>query len=240
MNLRERKVSKSMDEELTIWKPHNGAQVYGKSRKKAGLKNIGVNKFVRQNPEMALRLLLVVFVVALFAGCNITRYRIEKRLNEQHQQELAAVSFRVEQETINRMKEEYGINAANAEKTVMEEEAKVVAKVLYAMRDNREAGLHLACWSIFNRADHLRYKDSVYDVSSADQAYMGWSDANPVLDSLYNIALEEVQRWHRGVRPLDTAYVYLYWTPNEIYLFDDYGHKFYESDWMKYMDSVAN
>ena len=145
----------------------------------------------------------------------------------------------MEQDTIARVKEQYGINAQNAEKTLIEEQAKIVTKVLYPMRNNREVGLHLACWAVFNRVDHLRYSDDLLSVCSADQAFMGWSENNPVLEDLYNIALEEVTRWHSGVRPMDTGYVYLYWTPNEIYLFDDYGHKLFESDWSKYIDSLS-
>ena len=231
------KVSREMDEELTIWKPRTEPRFEFTMPKKGH--GIQIRKFFRQNPEIVIRVLIVFFTILTIASCAATKHRTTERLTAQFREELSAATFRVEQETINRMKEEYGINAANAEKMVMEEEAKVVAKVLYAMRDNRESGLHLACWAIFDRVDHVRYSDDLYSVCSADQAFMGWSDGNPVLDHLYNIALEEVQRWHRGIRPLDTAFVYLYWTPSEIYLFDDFGHRYYESDWAKYIDSIA-
>ncbi len=234
-----RKVSKEMEENLTIYRPNNARHSVPNVEKRIRNRGLQVNKFIHQNPEMAIRLLLGLCAVAILISCGVTRHRTEERLNEIHRQELTAARIQTEQEVLARVKEEYGINAENAQKELMEEQAKDVARVLYAMRDNREAGLHLACWAVFYRVDHVRYSDDLYSVCSADQAFMGWSDNNPVLDNLYSIALEEVQRWHRGIRPLDTAFVYLYWTPSEIYLFDDFGHRFYESDWNKYIDSIS-
>lgn len=198
-----------------------------------------LQRFISQNQDIVRNLCVVV---SLLAATNLLTYMYTKLDTTKEMQRLmsrqiAAASFRTEQETMARMKEQYGINAENAEKATMEEEAKVVAKVLYAMRNNREAGLHLACWAIFDRVDSVRYSDDIYSVCSAKDAFMGWSDDNDVLDNLYKIALEEVQRWHKGVRPLSTSFVYLYWTPSEIYLFDDSGHKFFESDWLNYIDS---
>lgn len=236
----ERKVSKGMDEKLTVYQPRNGSRdIPPRVERKIMRRGLEINKFIRQNPELAIRIILAVCAVAILIACSVTRHTTEERLNEIHRQELTAARIQTEQEVLTRVKEEYGINAQNAQKALMEEQAKTVAKVLYAMKGNREAGLHLACWAVFDRVDHVRYADDLYAVCSADQAFMGWSDSNPVLDELYNIALEEVQRWHRGIRPLDTAFVYLYWSPSEIYLFDDFGHKFYESDWNKYIDSIT-
>ena len=210
-----------------------------KRDKKRKEKIWSLRRFVSQNREIVRNMCVVL---AALLVTNLLTFVYTKRDTTVEMQKLmasqiAAASFRTEQETMARMKEQYGINAENAEKAVMEEEAKVVAKVLYAMRNNREAGLHLACWAIFDRVDSLRYSDDVYSVCSAKDAFMGWSDGNDVLDNLYKIALEEVQRWHRGIRPLSASFVYLYWTPSEIYLFDDSGHKFFESDWLNYIDS---
>lgn len=244
MNLVERKVSQEeMDEQIVVYTPR--ARTYQHQKEEPvrfdnfKAKGLQLRKFLKQNPEMVIRLLLIASVLAVIIACGITKHRTTERLNAVHKEELSAARFQTEQEVLARVKEEYGINAANAEMALMEDQAKTVAKVLYAMRNNRENGLHLSCWAIFDRVDHVRYSDDLYSVCSADQAFMGWSDDNPVLDELYQIALEEVQRWHRGVRPMDTAFVYLYWTPSEIYLMDDFGHRFYESDWANYLDAHA-
>ena len=225
-----------MDEKLTIWETEGLKE---RVRRNVKCRKLDLKKFVRQNTEIIIRSMALLCAVLVFASGMAVRLLTEKRLREEFAETLAAERFRVEQDTIARVKEQYGINAQNAEKTLIEEQAKIVTKVLYPMRNNREAGLHLACWAVFNRVDHLRYSDDLLSVCSADQAFMGWSENNPVLEDLYNIALEEVARWHSGVRPMDTGYVYLYWTPNEIYLFDDYGHKLFESDWSKYIDSLS-
>lgn len=225
-----------MDEKLTIWETEGPKE---RVRRNVKCRKLDLKKFVRQNTEIIIRSMALLCAVLVFASGMAVRLLTEKRLREEFAETLAAERFRVEQDTIARVKEQYGINAQNAEKTLIEEQAKIVTKVLFPMRNNREVGLHLACWAVFNRVDHLRYSDDLLSVCSADQAFMGWSENNPVLEDLYNIALEEVTRWHSGVRPMDTGYVYLYWTPNEIYLFDDYGHKLFESDWSKYIDSLS-
>ena len=229
-----------MDEELTIWRPRHEIPVMERPERARKLRFNGfhVNKFIKQNPEVVIRALLAICAVAILVSCLVTRHNTEVELREAFAQELTAERIRTEQETIARIKDEYGINAQNEEIKLMEAQAKTVAKVLYAMRGNREAGLHLACWAVFNRVDNPRYSDEIYGVCSADQAFMGWSDNNDILTELYDIALEEVQRWHTGVRPMNSGYVMLYWSPNEIYLFDDLGHRFYESDWVKYIDSL--
>jgi len=224
-----------MDEKLTIWEKSAGS---GKHHEKSH-KGIELKKFIKQNAEIINRLVALLCAFLIFASGMLVRYTTEKKLREEFKETLSAERFKVEQDTIKRVKEQYGINAQNAEKALIETQAKTVAKVLYPMRNNRENGLHLACWSIFNRVDNKIYSDDLYAVCSANQAYMGWSDDNPVLDELYRIAFEEVTRWHSGIRPMDTGYVYLYWTPSEIYLLDDFGHKFFESDWSKYMDSLG-
>ena len=225
-----------MDEKLTIWKGGSAkAEARHVTRKEKGLE---LKKFMKQNTEIVFRLMILVCAVLVFTSGVVSRFVTEKHLREEFQGTLKSERMRVEQETIAWMKEAYGINDQNAEAKLIDNQAKTVSKVLYPMRNNREAGLHLACWAVFNRVDNLRYSDDLYSVCSADQAFMGWSDGNDVLTDLYNIALEETTRWHSGVRPMNSGYVYLYWTPNEIYLFDDEGHRFYESDWVKYMDSV--
>ena len=226
-----------MDEKLTVWRAEPSSK--GGSEKKTKWKGFELKKFMRQNTEILVRLMALMCAVLVFASGMTVRYTTEKKLREEFSQTLSAERVKVEQETIAWMKEVYGINDQNAEADLIKKQAKTVSKVLYPMRNNREVGLHLACWAIFNRVDNVRYSDDLYSVCSADKAFMGWSDGNDVLDDLNKIALEEVTRWHSGVRPMDSGYVYLYWTPNEIYLFDDYGHKFYESDWAKYMDSVG-
>lgn len=225
-----------MDEKLTIWETEGLKE---RVRRNVKRRKLDLKRFVKQNTEIIIRSMALLCAVLVFASGIAVRLLTEKRLREEFAETLAAERFRVEQDTIARVKEQYGINAQNAEKSLIEEQAKIVAKVLYPMQNNREVGLHLACWAVFNRVDHLRYSDDLLSVCSADQAFMGWSENNPVLEDLYNVALEEVTRWHSGVRPMDTGYVYLYWTPNEIYLFDDYGHKLFESDWSKYIDSLS-
>ena len=220
-----------MDESVKIWEPKSRVVHTHKKEKKWSIR-----RFLDQNIEIVYRALIIVLALSIPVSCLVVKKNVKADLESEFQMKLSAERIRVEQETLSRVKDQYGINDANLERETMEKEARIIAQMLYPMRKNRDVGLQLACWCVFNRKDNVIYPDNIYSVCSADQAFMGWSDSNPALEDLYNIALKEVQRWHSGIRPMDTGYVYLYWTPNEIYLFDDAGHKFYESDWVKYLD----
>ena len=232
---------KDMDEKLTIWEPKASkakhAAYDGRNQKN------DIRKFFRQNPEVVTRLLILALIVSVFVSCAEVKRVTTRELEEYYTEEIAAVRFRTEQEVLARVKEQYGINEENARAEMMEEDAKTLAKVLYPMRDNKVNGLRSAVWCVLNRVDSRNYADDIYAVCSKDQAFMGWSDDNPVLDNLYQIALKEVQVWKSGVRPMDTGFVFLNWTPREIVIFDSFdghAHKWLESDWEEYDETHGN
>jgi hypothetical protein len=51
---------------------------------------------------------------------------------------------------------------------------------------------------------------------------MGYSDDNPILENLYEIAIKELETWHNNYRPVNRDYVYLSWSSKEIVLRDTY------------------
>lgn len=231
-----------MDEKLTIWEPKTRSNDGDMFTFKNQGKRWGVRRFFAQNPEVAARLFFIVLIISFVVSCLEVKRATTEKLEAYYTQEIAAVRFQTEQEVLARVKEQYGINAENAQKALMEQEAKTLAKVLYPMRDNKAEGLRSAVWCVLNRVDSGNYADDIYAVCSKDQAFMGWSDDNPVLDNLYQIALKELQVWHSGVRPMNTGFVFLNWTPREIVLFDSFdgnAHKWLESDWDDYDESHA-
>lgn len=231
---------KNMDEKLTIWEPRTRTAKHVVHEEKKTMKSWDIRRFFRQNSEIAIKLLVLMLIVSSFVSCLEVKRVTTEKLEAKYSQEIAAVRFQTEQEVLARVKEQYGINAENAQRAAMEEEAKTLAKVLYPMRDNSAEGLRSAVWCVLNRVDSRNYADNIYDVCSKEQAFMGWSDDNPVLDNLYQIALKELQVWYSGVRPMNTGFVFLNWTPREIVLFDSFeknAHKWLESDWDDYDES---
>lgn len=104
------------------------------------------------------------------------------------------------------------------------EEAETMAKVLYGTaRYNSEAGQKLVLWCILNRVESRLYADNVIDVCRQPQQWMGYSDDNPVIQGMYDLAIEVLDEWHNGAyRAMSPDYIYMSWNNNEIILRDEF------------------
>lgn len=101
----------------------------------------------------------------------------------------------------------------------LQAETEDIARVLYGVKDNSTDDLRTLCWCIFNRVDNPEYADSIAEVVAQPKQWMGYSAENPVIESLYKLAREELLRWREGaVRPCGNDYVFMQWSPNEIVL----------------------
>lgn len=100
-------------------------------------------------------------------------------------------------------------------------EADMLAKVLYGVKDNSDEDLITYCWCVFNRVDNAAFPGTLEDVIEQPQQWMRYSADNPVLDSLYALAREQLDLWHSGShRPVSNEYVYMNWSPSRIKLRD--------------------
>lgn len=99
------------------------------------------------------------------------------------------------------------------------EEAQMLARVLYGVKDNSTDDLRTYCWCVFNRVDSADYPGTLEEVIAQPSQWMRYSEENPVIESLYLIAREELEQWHNGAtRPCTSDYVYMTWSPSEIVL----------------------
>ena len=115
------------------------------------------------------------------------------------------------------------IVTGNDSKTAaMREDAKQIARVLYGVRTNNAADLRTLVWCVLNRVDNKSYPNTIAEVVAQEHQWMGYSDSNPVLDDLFNIAYGEVEIWYGGIRPCPPDYVFMNWTPSEITLRDTF------------------
>ena len=100
-----------------------------------------------------------------------------------------------------------------------EAEAQELAKVLYGIKDNSTDDMRTLCWCVFNRVDSPDYPDTIMEVISQPQQWMRYTPDNPVIESIYKVAAEELRAWQDGaVRPCAIDLVYMNWTPNEVTL----------------------
>ena len=101
----------------------------------------------------------------------------------------------------------------------LDAESKDLARVLYGVKDNSTDDLRTLCWCVFNRVDSPEYAGSIAEVVSQPQQWMRYSENNPVLESLYQIAREELIKWREGAtRPCGVDFVFMQWSPEEIVL----------------------
>ena len=103
-------------------------------------------------------------------------------------------------------------------------EADLLAKVLYGVKDNDNDDLRTYCWCVFNRVDNNSYPNTLEDVIAQPNQWMRYDQTNPILEDLYEIAREELDKWHSDShRPVSNEYVFMNWSANDICLRDRFS-----------------
>ena len=172
---------------------------------------------------------ILILVLAIMITSITQRVKYENRIkeiNELHQDEL--IALRIE------LQDQYESEIAAIEKyyeyggdvSQIEREAEWIAKVMYGMAkpDHKDSDLRAIVWCILNRVDNKAYPGEVQAVCQQKSQWMGYSDDNPVIAKLYDIALVELKKWHGdSVRPMSADYIYLTWSSKEILLRDTFA-----------------
>lgn len=109
---------------------------------------------------------------------------------------------------------------------LLRQEAEYIAKVLYGTaRNHDKRDQKTVVWCILNRVDSMGFPGSVREVCQQSSQWIGYSDSNPILNELYELALEELNVWYNNYRPVSEDYVYMSWSSNQISLRDTYEVK---------------
>ena len=107
-----------------------------------------------------------------------------------------------------------------AEKSEHEENVNAIAKVLYGYRYNSERDLEGIVWVILNRVDNqAEFKNfsTVQSVVNQQSQWMGYSEDNPVLEDLYEIADDTLYKYETGGKRLfGQEYLYFTWSSEYI------------------------
>ena len=174
---------------------------------------------------------LSILICLLCFGCGrIHQFVVDKNnYNIRLEAEIAEVSGGYEA-TILQMGDahEEEIQALRAEyenltpEELLKQEGEFLARMLYAYRNNSERDQRTAIWCALNRVDSPGFPNSVKEVCQQESQWMGYSDDNPILNDLYNLAIEELTTWHNNYRPVNKDYVYMSWSSKEIKLRDTY------------------
>lgn len=91
------------------------------------------------------------------------------------------------------------------------DEAELIAKVLYgAVLYRSEEVQEAMVWLILNRVDSPLYPSTIKDVVLQPSQWQGFSEDNPVLQSLYDLASDVIAAWENGgVRPIPQDCLFL-------------------------------
>lgn len=118
----------------------------------------------------------------------------------------------------------------NSEENLMRENAKVQAKLLYGIRNFEEkygygeSDLMTYLQCVDNRVQNGSYPNTVTDVVTQKDQWIGYFDSNPVIDKYYQIALKfEKAKRDREADPVSSDYVYAMTTERGIYLSDEFN-----------------
>ena len=181
---------------------------------------------IAQIQRITVYVLILIIVIMITSISQRIKYENQiKELNELHQEDLIAlrIELRDKYESEIAAIEKYYEYGGDVEQ--IELEAEWIARVMYGMYkpDHKDSDLRAIVWCILNRVDNRAYPNEIQAVCQQAKQWMGYSDDNPVLAKLYDIALTELKSWHNGVpRPMTADFVYLNWSSKEILLRDTF------------------
>lgn len=163
--------------------------------------------FQKAKQNLTLRNIAIIGIVSILALLTLSGRVVKERAT---QEEIVA-------EAIEEPQAEAVIPPAP--KDDYQDEAETLAKLLYGYQYNSDADLRGICWCVINRCESSKFPSTIQDVCRQNQQWMGYSDSNPVLEDLYQLALTELRLWHQdGHRPVGGDFVFMSWTTEGITL----------------------
>lgn len=144
-----------------------------------------------------------------------------EQLTEQYEAEIA----RAVQATKDEIAASQFVADEESKTLQMEYEAREISKAMDGIAGitEREDDLRTYAWAIMFRVSNSGYPNSVYDVVSQPNQFMGFSDNNPVVTAKYRVAYEVVKDFYAGNWPTTDKFVYAEWdAKGKIILRDTY------------------
>lgn len=184
-------------------------------------------KVNRSNKIIKVLIYILILALAVTITTISQREKYEEQIaeiNANHEAEMIALRAELYETYVSKMAEleqyyEYGGDVSQIER-----EAEYIAKVIYGTaRNHSDSDKKAVVWCILNRVEHHSHPDTVAEVCEQPKQWMGYSDENPVLEDIYDLALTELKTWHNGGhRPMSNDYIYLSWSSKEIILRDTF------------------
>lgn len=190
-----------------------------------------MSKQTKKKKTVTCVLLAIVYIlsigIAVMATTVSQRTKYESKiegLTADHEKEITALQDELQADYTTKIAELKAYYEYGGDVTQIEREAEYIAKVIYGMaRNHADSDKKAVIWCILNRVEHYSHPNNIAGVCEQPNQWIGYSNDNPVLDELYELALSELKTWYSGGhRPMGNEYVYLSWSSKEILLRDTF------------------
>lgn len=174
---------------------------------------------------IVIYILTIVIVVMITVVNQRVKYETQiADLNAHHDLEMINLRTEIRDDYESQIAELKRYYEYGGDITQIELEAEYIAKVIYGTAKNHsDSDKRAVVWCVLNRVEHYSHPDTVEEVCEQPKQWMGYSSDNPVLDDIYELALNELKIWHNdGHRPMSSDYIYMSWSSKEIILRDTF------------------
>lgn len=174
---------------------------------------------------IVIYILTIVIVVMITVVNQRVKYETQiADLNAHHDLEMINLRTEIRDDYESQIAELKRYYEYGGDITQIELEAEYIAKVIYGTAKNHsDSDKRAVVWCVLNRVEHYSHPDTVAEVCEQPKQWMGYSSDNPVLDDIYELALNELKIWHHdGHRPMSSDYIYMSWSSKEIILRDTF------------------
>lgn len=169
---------------------------------------------------------IILLLGGIIVGCSLQKswdkdnygkvWELERsQLIETYEAELANQREQYELELDN-LRDQYE-NPTQEERIA--QEAEWLARVLYGTARNHSSNSQRTlCWAVINRTRSNQFPNTIEAVCKAPKQWVDFDAEAPILTNLYNIAYEELTKWHNGEEECDESFCYMLWSSREIQL----------------------
>lgn len=190
-----------------------------------------MSKHTKKKNTLTYILLVIVYILSIGLAVMVTaisqrtKYELKiEEINANHEEEITTLQNDLQQDYDTKLIEMKKYYEYGGDITQIELEAEYIAKVLYGMaRNHADPDKKAVVWCILNRVEHYSHPNNIAGVCEQPNQWISYSNDNPVLDELYELALTELKTWYNGGhRPMGNEYIYLTWSSKEILLRDTF------------------
>ena len=170
----------------------------------------------------AARWLIVILILVVYTiGIYRVAFKKARAVYDGWMEEYKADQIAAAEEAARAAEEATRAAPVDPYEAQLDAEAELLAKVLYGVKDNDNDDLRTYCWCVFNRVDNVNFPSSLEDVIAQPNQWMRYDPTNPILESLFQLAREQLHEWHTNThRPCSADYVFMNWSKNDICLRD--------------------